>query len=448
MADPVDDYPSKERAMRLPLDPADVQRSDGARLCKFRRRALYVFAVCVAMSLVAFREHPLTFVQSIEEVLHKSVHIAQDPRLEPYQTPESAEHCAEWVPSTDGVLVAERHLATASFELPTAADLLFFLSRGPVSGHIEIIKAPRYSTGPVEVSVTALYHNPKDLQRTKACRMGPAHEHGVLVWADPRHPHADPKRDVHFNITVALPTTGMQRYKDLTTDLALFSHAIDDFFDIWSPTYFDAIRLKTSNAAIVHGGLVGRSAFIETSNAKVEGFFEGLDLRVKTTNAPILSTAIMVGELAGSESRIQLETSNGAINVLMTLVSDYEDNVLRAVVRTSGASLTIDSPSQMADNASLFLDAATSVGPATVRLYSEYEGTYDLRTSLARAEIADDPDIRDPAGEGRQRTIVKTTTGAHARGSIYWSHDGEPPEGWQRGAIKVTTSTSPVKLLC
>lgn len=61
------------------------------------------------------------------------------------------------------------------------ADLLFFLSRGGVSGHINIIRA---SVSPpiVQVIVTAQYHKPEDLERTKACRMGHANEHGVLIW--------------------------------------------------------------------------------------------------------------------------------------------------------------------------------------------------------------------------------------------------------------------------
>lgn len=73
------------------------------------------------------------------------------------------------------------HLVHTSFELPMTADLLFFLSRGGVSGHINIIRA-RVSPPIVQVIVTAQYHKPEDLERTKACRMGHANEHGVLIW--------------------------------------------------------------------------------------------------------------------------------------------------------------------------------------------------------------------------------------------------------------------------
>ncbi|KAJ6525063.1 hypothetical protein DFH09DRAFT_1189003 [Mycena vulgaris] len=427
MTNPVDDSPAEPGPIALPSDPSEPQPNGRARLRKFRLRAMYVFAGCFTLALMACWEHPPSVGRPVHEL---SPNIAEDPRLEPYQTPENAEYCAEWTPVVDRAPTTERHLASALFELPTAADLLFFLSRGPVSGHIDIIKNPSSSIRLVEVNVTAQYRDANDLKRTKVCRMGPANDTGVLVWAESRHPHGDPSRDVRFNITVALPWGAARHYEDLTTDLSLFSHSVGDFFDIWGPNTFEVLRLKSSNAAIDHGSVVARSALIQTSNAKVQGFFCGFKLSVQTSNAPIVSTAIMVGESPGSESRVQLRTSNGAITSNMGLMSDYTDNVLRAVVRTSGASLTIGTPRYaMPDNSSFFLDAATSVGPATVSMYPQYEGTYDLRASGARAEIEENQEVSDPAGKGRHRTVTKTST-------------------VQRGSIKVTTSVSPVKLLC
>ncbi|KAJ7664420.1 hypothetical protein DFH06DRAFT_1295673 [Mycena polygramma] len=442
MPNPVDDAPVQAGHIALPLDtdPSEqLQPTEAARLRKFRRRVFYVVVVCCTLTLVAFMEHPPLVRRPVDELARTDplIDIAADPRLEPYQTPDSADYCAEWTPGAD-------NLASASFELPTAADLLFFLSRGPLSGHISIDKTPTYSTGPVEVNVTAEYHRDADLERTKVCRMGGANQHGLLLWAGPRHPHGDPTRDVRFNITVGLPS-GVRNYKDLTTDLALSSHSVGDFFDIWSPTSFDDIRLKTSNAAVDFGSLVGSSAFIQTTNAKVQGFFGGFELGVQTANAPIKCTAMMFAESAGSESRVNLTTSNGAISTNIGLVSDHSDNILRAGVHTSGASLTIGTPrSMMARNASFFLDASTSVGPATLALHPEFEGTYDLQTTGARARVQEGEDTRDPAGKGRHRTVTKTSTGRHARGEIYWSEEGRPVE--ERGAIRITTTVSPVQI--
>ncbi|KAJ7876563.1 hypothetical protein B0H13DRAFT_2055043 [Mycena leptocephala] len=377
MPNPVDDAPVKPGEIALPSasDPSDQPTA-----------AL----------------HPPAVGRPIDDLAHKPLvtSIADDSRLEP----EDADYCAEWFQGAE-------NLASASFELPAVADLLFFLSRGPVSGHIDVIQTPNYSRGPIEVNVTAQYHHGEDLERTKLCRMVPQTNMGFLFgFAEPRHPHGDPRQDIRFNITVALPS-GVRNYKDITTDLARFSHSFDLPFDLWSPTSFEVIRLKVSNAAI-NFGLVGHSAFIQTSNAKAEGFFSGVELGVQTSNAPIEVTALMFGETTGAESRVQLKPPMG----------------------------------DGGKNSGFFLDASTSVGPAKVYLYSGFEGAYDLQTSLAEARIEETTDPSDPAGKGRLRTVTKTTTGKHAQGIIYWSEDGEPTEGVERGSVKVTTSVSPVEL--
>ncbi|KAJ7276659.1 hypothetical protein C8J57DRAFT_1126950 [Mycena rebaudengoi] len=296
-----------------------------------------------------------------------------------------------------------------------------------------------------------MYHDSKDLQRTKVCRMGKSgsNEHGVLIWGKPRHPHGDPERDVRFNITLAIPT-GIREYHDISTDLPRFSHKVADFFDFWSPTEFGVIRMKSSNAAIYHGSLIGEAAFIQTSNAQVEGFFGGSEkLSVKTSNSPIRATAMMFGTAAGSEVDINLETSNGAIEAAVAIMSDFPHIVLHATVKTSNAPLTIYTPVRMGStNSSFFLEAMTSNGAANITLHPEYEGKWDLRTSRATANVEANEGITDPAGMGRQRTLQRTSTGSHAQGFMFWSHDGASPEGMRRGSVKITTSNSPITMMC
>ncbi|KAJ6523368.1 hypothetical protein B0H19DRAFT_1277016 [Mycena capillaripes] len=445
MPNPVDDAPVGPGQIALPLDTDHSPATEAARLRRFRLRAFYFVVICFTITLVAFFEHPPAVERPVEELerTEQLTDIALDPRLQPYQTPESADHCAEWV-----LEPAVENLAFASFELPTAADLLFFLSRGPVSGHISII--PTYSVdGPIEVNVTAQYHHDEDLERAKACRTGAANEHGLLLWAEPRHPHRDPRHGVRFNVTVGLPN-GVSHYKDLSTDLALFSHSAGKFFHVWSPTWFDVIRLRSSNAAINFGSLVGSSAFIQTTNAKVNGFFAGLELVAQTSNASMDVFALMFGESPGSESRVNLTTSNGAISARLELASKFAHNTLRSVIRTTAASLAINTPKQsmMPPNASFLLDAATTVGPVTLNLYPEFEGTYDLRTTGwgTKASVEELSGNVDPAGNGRRRTVTKESTGRHARGKIYWSKDGKPTEGVERGDVRIATTVSPVKV--
>ncbi|KAJ7722673.1 hypothetical protein DFH07DRAFT_971854 [Mycena maculata] len=340
--------------------------------------------------------------------------IAADPRLEPYQTPKNAQYCADWA-----LGVRSHGHVSVSFELPRNADLLFFLSRGPVYGHIHVINGGTAS-GPVIVNVSAQSHDGGNLRRTKA---------------EPRNPHGDPRRDVQFNITIILKTGGF--YKDLTTELALFNHSFDPFFSWGSLFGFEAIRLWTSNASMrpltMGYSLMGGAMFIQTSNAEVRGGFVGFTLG----------------------TQVQLTTSNGAINADMSLISRFKSNTLRAVVQTSAGPVTINrgftgkNAMAPASDSYFFLDVVTSFGAVTAELFPSYEGTYDLQTSLARPEVEQDPDIRDPLGKGRNRMVIKTRVGEHAlKGSMYWSQDGETPDGFSRGAVKITTSQSPITLFC
>ncbi|KAJ6606429.1 hypothetical protein DFH09DRAFT_8519 [Mycena vulgaris] len=232
-------------------------------------------------------------------------HNADDPRLEPYQNVDDAQDCAEWPTSVD----SDR--STVSFDLLKGADLLFFLSRGPVSGHFDIIRKTNNSYPGVSkwitVEVATQYEDESDLRRTKVCRVGneARNERGVLIWAERGHPQR------RVNITVIIPLH-LRLHKDITTDLSMFTHDITGTFaDWWSPTMFGVLRFKSSDAPIIYNaGLIADSAFIQTSNAQVGGEFTGMNrLHIHTSNAPIGVYAWMSGRGAGSE--VTLITSHG-----------------------------------------------------------------------------------------------------------------------------------------
>ncbi|KAJ7842853.1 hypothetical protein B0H14DRAFT_3456592 [Mycena olivaceomarginata] len=411
----VDDAPVGPGEILLPPDSDATEPVQlDTRLPKFRRRVFYVVTICCALLLVTFGSYDALKGWALES---RELRFSILPTMRgwkcPYQTPENAEYCADWFARAEDD-------ASVSFELPTDADLLLFLSRGPISGEIFITKTPDYSNGPVEVKITAKYDRREDLERTKRVQL--EKKISNLAQAEPRHPHGDPKRDVSFNIEVALPT-GVRDYKDLTTDLALFSHRVDGFFDLWSPTSFEVVRLKTSNALMSHGSLVGRAGFFQTSNAKVEGFFCGYEYAVQTSNAPIDATALI------------------EINANLGIISDYANNILRAVVETSNAPLTLQTR-LTARNASFFLDATTSAAAATLHLDPQYEGPYDLQTTVALASVIE-TEADDPSGTGRRRTVTRKSTGHHAQGNIYWSQDGEPPSGFERGSVKICHNCIP-----
>ncbi|KAJ7834016.1 hypothetical protein B0H13DRAFT_2370094 [Mycena leptocephala] len=359
-------------------------RHKGARRRKLKGQIFFLVSLCsVSMGLALWRHFP-TVRQSIgESSASVSVKSADDPRL------ETAKYCQEWEAD------AEQNLAFASLELPTTASLLFFLSRGPVAGHIEIYRRPGRNQPEALVNVTTQYHASEDLSRTKVCRMGSGDEHGVLLWAEYSGALTQPAQDIRFHITVQLPARGgLKEYKDLSTDLPLFSHELDDFTDIWGGALFEVVRFKSSNAPIDHGGLIAHSAFIQTSNAQIQGLFLGFDeYSVQTSNAPIVSTALLAtDEDRPSGPRVDLRTSNGA--EIHTTLAPLE--------------ITVYQHNNAAQTSVLRLSASTSVARAALHLDSGYEGAYELHTrSPGEASVEENPDVEDPLGLGRLRTVTR-----------------------------------------
>jgi hypothetical protein len=289
-----------------------------------------------------------------------------------------------------------------------------------------------------------------------------------------------------FEITVALPAE-VPHYKDLTTDLAAFAHDVGDFFRLY-PTTFDAVRLKTSNAPIYYEVRRRYLLLEKFTLAHIIMIFAGVRcplvvcakqqchgrgilrwfrrphanqqraypryrydacrtrwLRV-VYSAPNVEWVSLTVSTFLSPSNYHLSRD---ITAKMGLVSELQNNVLTAMVSTSRGAIDIETPPGpiTAPNLTFFLDASTSFGPATVSLYSEYEGTYDVQTSRASAGVEEVTDWRrDPSGRGRRRTVRRMSTGQRAWGEIWWRKDGEPTEGVHGGYVKLSTSRSPVKL--
>ncbi|KAJ7259037.1 hypothetical protein C8J57DRAFT_1515737 [Mycena rebaudengoi] len=308
------------------------------------------------MSLVLWR-HFLTIRQPIGESSSSvSVKSADDPRLEWYQTPDDAKYCLEWEAD------AEQNLAFASLELPTTASLLFFLSFARICGWP--------------------YRNLSDLSRTKFCRMGSGDEHGVLLWAEYSRALTQPAQDVRFHITIQLHARGgLKEYKDLSTDLPLFSHELDGFTDIWGGELFEVVRFKSSNARIDHGGLIAHSAFIQTSNAQIQGLLLGFDeYSVQTSNTPIVSTTLLAtDEDRPSGPRLEIIENLRKIIALLLLANN---TVLSAEIHITLVPLeiTVYQYNNDAQTNVFRLSASTSAARAALHLDSGYEAAYELHT--------------------------------------------------------------------
>ncbi|KAJ7064129.1 hypothetical protein C8F01DRAFT_1250381 [Mycena amicta] len=364
--------------------------------------------------------------------------LAEDPRLEPYQTPENAQFCADWI-------VDPEHPTTASveFDLPFDDDkLTFFLARtagaedDALHGKIQF-QQDTNGVGVARVAATVhLADMDSDsnalLRGVKVCRMGSEEkrEHGVLFWAS----LSELDQAAHLEVSVLLPPTpeGTEPNHDLTTDLPLFIHELGSLFTFWGMTVLQSIRLRSTNAAISSGVLVASQvALIQTSNASVDGWFWGRGLRIATTNGTINSTIVPFNEVPGSETQLDFRTSNGDINVaIFASLSPMSNNTLAVSAHTSNGNLTIHNGFDSRD-ATLRLDASTTAGSAEVRVGTSFEGTYELETTDHEASVVPDPDTKDPLGKDRTRVVTREDGGEwpeKVHGEIYWAQDGQRQE--------------------
>jgi hypothetical protein len=131
------------------------------------------------------------------------------------------------------------------------------------------------------------------------------------------------------------------------------------------------------------------------------------------------------------------------------LVSTFENSTSGAftvVTRTSNSPLDVNF-SDHAPDGLLKLDAHTSNSPAKVHLHPSFEGTLKLRTSLFVASVLPEPEVVDPAGRGRTRSVNVSPIGRHSRivhAEVEWQPEDEALK--PDGEVKVSTSNSPLEV--
>lgn len=129
--------------------------------------------------------------------------------------------------------------------------------------------------------------------------------------------------------------------------------------------------------------------------------------------------------------------------VALAMATDFSNTKLKATVQTTNGGMNLTMARYMPNDGEVYLDLSTSNAPVNVFLHSQYEGTYDLWTSQADAVLQWDPDLRDPTGKGRRRTLQESRVGQRTRkeGRMFW---GDKPS--MDGSIKVRSSKEPVTL--
>ncbi|KAJ3722162.1 hypothetical protein DFJ43DRAFT_671041 [Lentinula guzmanii] len=418
-----------------------------------RRKALVFFVVLILVILVVVVATKTRGNESEDDedgpVLDDdSEHIADDARLEKYQTPSDAAYCAPWLSTINNDYHNSENSksipirARVSFDISPQSELIFFVSRGqPTEGHFTMTSDPFARIEKITVNVTAEYDDWRDLERTKVCFIDNDQERGIMIWAGDNVPSLSPT----FKISVEIPWS---RFQDLSTDFSAGSYTqnLGDFFDIWNPVGFGIVRLKGRNEAINSLGLFVESAFFRTTNAPVSAsFFSNDAVHIRTTNAPIESMVWAIGSHEEAITEVSLRTNDASIRAALTMVSDFNVVKLNAALHTTNGELNITMPRMavLGPEYTFALDASTSNAASDVYLSPDYAGTFDLQTKHNGKTHVQYKDASDPWGKGRKHVLeMEVDSERRKSGKVYWGN--EVPK--TMGAVRVKTTERDVWL--
>jgi hypothetical protein len=251
---------------------------------------------------------------------------------------------------------------------------------------------------------------------------------------------------MQFRVVVHLPAIGegsLLQIKNFQTDMPIFLHEVGD---LGKAVHFQSISLNTTNMPILVKTLYADEASITSTNSPIEGFFNtSSTLRLTTSNAHIKAVVSLVHDGEGSTTELIATTINAPIDASVSLYSSTNTGGRFSVSATNARSpIIVYFPVAPVDS-TLFLDAKTSLAPATVALHQTYEGTFSLATSLNRPSLKYSDNVDDPANRGRHRAVkILSQSGGHMDGTVAWHPSDEDKP---TGSVHISTSLSPLVLM-
>ncbi|KAJ7230024.1 hypothetical protein GGX14DRAFT_538287 [Mycena pura] len=449
----------------LPAPASHVPKPAPRKRCSKGRRLLRVVGLSALMVWIGAR-----YFSETSRFSHWQQTTISD--LEwPFPPDVEVVKCAQWSDNDGSDAFYDKdypYSADASFKLPVSSDTLFLLSRsvarnhgGVISaGEVEYIQSDDVSDN-VKVDITARYRDQEYLDATKVCLLTrDGDQNGVGIFTKWEGKGRQRGHTLQFKVTVTFPSTddgSPLSISNLQTDLEIFAQKFGDM----SGVEFKAMSLKSVLAPILADylsvedakftttlapvniqALVAERADVVTSLGSIEGTYNASkSLTLTTSNAPIKVNVNLFNDDDDDVVRLQLLDSNGPIEGNISLFSTLDASAFDVSARTANARLALDVLAAPVD-ANIAVRAATSLGAASVKLPTTYEGSISATTSLGSVKVKFDTETADPSGAGRTRIgRVEQVRRNMVRGRVGWSE-----AGLSRGVVDVTTSLASVDL--
>lgn len=314
-----------------------------------------------------------------------------------------------------------------SFDLPLSADTLYLLARGSqVKGSLQMISDPTVAMDTMKVDIYVRHESLDVFRRTSVCVLErKPGEKGIGIFGPQRRIFSHPS---FFMISVHLPSSTFPPLSISAFEANLPS------FDIGFPAldhtvHFGSLTLHSTNSMINLISVSSEVADIKTTNNPISGVFRiTSSLSLMTTNSPIKANISLENDPnSGKATSLNIKTTNGKLDsaIWLMTVSNSPHHSPRYFVKatTTNSPIGISFPQQH-PYSHLDFTATTTNAAAWVRLNPGYEGTFDVSTSNADAQVHYDNRVADPAGKGRTRNIWRNSDMRHAAGWVEWETGG------------------------
>lgn len=334
------------------------------------------------------------------------------------------------------------HSAEAFLELPVDSDALYLFTRGSQqSGHVDIVQSTE-ATDKVGVQVRVGYYAREALEHANVCHFERGtRENGVGILT-PVLPHfSGNSQQLRFEVKITLPAGkngDALHIKAFETETSNYSQ---DVANVWRTISFDRVSLGTSNGNINAKSVTAEDGSIRSSNGAIKGHFNiASSLKLTTSNGPIQASVSLLNRENRPVSELKMTTSNGKVDANVNLIthSGY-GGIFDVKTRTSNGPVTLEYTG-MPINSTLRSETHSSNAAMSVKLYSTFEGSFDVGTSNAQAILNELP-AEDPSGEGRRREVTHRRERYRLQGSAYWDKKKDIV-----GYATVRTSNGRVKL--
>ncbi|KAG1781995.1 hypothetical protein EV702DRAFT_1068744 [Suillus placidus] len=318
------------------------------------------------------------------------------------------------------------HSAEVFLELPVDSDALYLFTRGSQqSGHVDIVQSTQ-PTDKVGVQVRVGYHAREALDHANVCRLErKTNENGVGILTPAFSHFPGNGQQLRFEVKITLPA-GKNRdvlhIKAFETETSNYSQ---DVADVWNTISFGKMSLRTSNGHVNAKSVTTEDGSIRSSNGAIKGHFNSASsLKLTTSNGPIQASVSLLNREDGTVSELKMTTSNGKIDANVDLVTHSgHGGIFDVETHTSNGPVALEY-TDMPVNSILRSETRSSNAAMSVKLYSTFEGSFDVDTSNAAVMLKELP-VEDPSGQGRRREVTQRRERYRLRGSAYWGESKE-----------------------